>query len=95
MPIRERVAYAPCARAIWIAKPRRFWPIAASTTIANEHQGGSIYAINAEQLRRDIAAYRRIPPTASETPIALLADASGLADEIDWEALYPEVDNNQ
>lgn len=52
-------------------------------------------AKEAERLRRDIAAYRRIPPTAPETGIALLADASGLADETDWEALYPEVDNNQ
>ena len=51
--------------------------------------------IDAERLRRDIAAYRRFPPTAPETAIALLADASGLADETDWEALYPEVDNNQ
>jgi hypothetical protein len=47
--------------------------------------------INAEQLRRDIAAYRRLPPTGPEAEIALLADASGLADETDWEALYPEV----
>jgi len=51
--------------------------------------------IDAERLRRDIAAYRRIPPTAPETAIALLGDASGLADETDWEALYPEVDKNQ
>lgn len=51
--------------------------------------------IDAERLRRDIAAYRRIPPTAPETAIALLSDGSGLADETDWEALYPEVDNNQ
>jgi hypothetical protein len=51
--------------------------------------------IDAERLRRDIAAYRRIPPTAPETAIALLADVRGLPDEIDWEALYPEVDHNQ
>jgi hypothetical protein len=51
--------------------------------------------IHAERLRRDVAAYRRIPPTAPETAIAPVADASGLADETDWEALYPEVDNNQ
>jgi hypothetical protein len=51
--------------------------------------------IEAERLRGDIDAYRRIPPTTPETAIALLADASGLADETDWEALYPERDNNQ
>jgi len=50
--------------------------------------------INDERLRRDIAAYRRVPPTAPETAIALHGDASGLPDETDWEALYPEVDNN-
>ncbi len=48
----------------------------------------------AERLRRDIAAYRRIPPSSPEADIALLADTSGLADETDWEALYPEVENN-
>jgi hypothetical protein len=51
--------------------------------------------IDAERLRRDIAAYRRIPSAAPETAIALVADASGLADQTDWEALYPEADNNQ
>ncbi len=51
--------------------------------------------IDAERLRRDIAAYSRIPPTGPEGAIALLADTSGLADETDWEALYPEVETNQ
>jgi hypothetical protein len=50
--------------------------------------------IDAERLRRDIAAYRRIPPSAPEADIALLADASGLTDETDWEALYPGVEND-
>jgi hypothetical protein len=50
---------------------------------------------DAERLRRDIAAYHRIPPTASEAAMALLGDASGLADETDWEALFPEPENNQ
>lgn len=50
--------------------------------------------IGAEQLRRDIAAYRRIPPSAADADLALLADTSGLADETDWEALYPEAENN-
>lgn len=45
-------------------------------------------------LRRDIAAYRRIPPSAADVDLALLADTSGLADETDWEALYPEAENN-
>jgi hypothetical protein len=51
--------------------------------------------IDAERLRADIAAYHRIPPTAPEAAIAVLADTSGLADETDWEALYPEVENNR
>ena len=51
--------------------------------------------IDAERLRRDIAAYRRIPPTGSEPAIALLADTSSLADDTNWEALYPEIENNQ
>ena len=50
--------------------------------------------IDAERLRRDIAAYLRIPPSAPDAEIALLADTSGLADETDWEALYPEAENN-
>ncbi len=51
--------------------------------------------IDAERLRRDIAAYRRVPSTGPEAAIALLADTSGLADETDWEALYAEAENNQ
>jgi len=46
--------------------------------------------IRAERLRRDIAAYRRTPPTDEEVELALLAATAGLADETDWEALYPE-----
>jgi hypothetical protein len=48
--------------------------------------------IEAERLRRDLAAYRRIPPDRSEETIALLADASGLGDETDWEAVYSDVE---
>lgn len=51
--------------------------------------------IDTERLRRDIAAYGRIPPTQSEAAIALLADTSGLADETNWEALYPEIDSDE
>ena len=46
--------------------------------------------IRAEQLRADIAAYRREPPTQAEVDLALLADTSGLADDTDWDALYKE-----
>ncbi len=43
--------------------------------------------IHSERLRRDVAAYRQTPPTASEMA---LADRSGSAldDDTDWEALY-------
>jgi hypothetical protein len=50
--------------------------------------------IDSEQLHRDIAAYRRLPPGHSEKAISLLAEASGLADETDWEALYPELESD-
>jgi len=43
-----------------------------------------------ERLRHDIAAYRREPPTTTETQIADLASTAGLEDDTDWEALYPE-----
>jgi hypothetical protein len=48
--------------------------------------------IDAERLRRDVAAYRRIPPTGAETTIASLVDVSGLGDETDWEALYSDLE---
>ena len=48
--------------------------------------------IDAERLRRDIAAYRRVPPNDSEGRIAELAATNGLADETDWEALYREAE---
>jgi hypothetical protein len=45
--------------------------------------------IRAERLRRDVAAYRRIPPTGAEAELALL-DTVDLDDPTDWEALYAE-----
>ena len=50
--------------------------------------------IDTERLRRDIAANRRVPPSAPDAEIPRLADTSGLADEIDWEAVYPEAEDN-
>ena len=44
--------------------------------------------IRAERLRRDIDAYRRLPPTDTDLLIALQADTSGLVDDTDWEAIY-------
>jgi len=51
--------------------------------------------IDAERLRRDIAAYRRNPPDAAERSIPLLGDSSGLSDPTDWEALYPEAEDDR
>jgi hypothetical protein len=45
--------------------------------------------IRTERLRRDVAAYRRVPPTGAETALALL-DAPDLDDATDWEMLYAE-----
>ena len=39
----------------------------------------------AERLRRDIAAYRRMPPTDEEIALASIAP-SALDDDTDWEA---------
>jgi hypothetical protein len=47
--------------------------------------------IASERLRRDVEAYRRRPPTDAEMALPLLADASGLEDATDWEALYPDL----
>ena len=46
--------------------------------------------IRAERLRRDIEAYRRLPPSDADLLLAFAGDSSGLADETDWEALYDE-----
>jgi hypothetical protein len=46
------------------------------------------HLIRSERLRVDIGAYRGAPPTQAEVDLALLAEASGLADDTDWEALY-------
>ena len=47
------------------------------------------HLIRAARLRRDIAAYQRVPPTVAETEIAALAGSAPL-DKTDWEALYTE-----
>jgi hypothetical protein len=45
--------------------------------------------IRTERLRRDVAAYRRLPPTGAEAELALL-DAADLDDTTDWELLYAD-----
>jgi len=44
--------------------------------------------IHTERLRRDIAAYRRMPPSGEELGLATLGSTEGLEDDTDWEALY-------
>jgi len=48
--------------------------------------------IRAERLRRDLAAYRRGPPTDAELELALLAQTAALDDDTDWAALYADDD---
>jgi len=45
--------------------------------------------IHSERLRRDVAPYRRVPPTDDEIELAVLAGTMSL-DDTDCEALYPE-----
>jgi hypothetical protein len=45
--------------------------------------------IHAERLRRDVAAYRRVPPSDAEVALSLFGGAT-LDDDTDWEALYDE-----
>jgi hypothetical protein len=47
------------------------------------------HLIRAERLRRDLAAYQRVPPTPAESEIAALSDSAPL-DETDWESLYAD-----
>lgn len=45
------------------------------------------------QLRHDVAAYAAVPPAEDEIALASLpADWTGLADDTEWAALYPEQD---
>lgn len=46
--------------------------------------------IAAEGLRRDVKAYRELPPTREENELACLGDSSGIWDDTDWEALYAD-----
>lgn len=46
--------------------------------------------IRVERLRRDIAAYTGFPPTDDEVALGTITPPwTDLADETDWEALYP------
>jgi len=47
--------------------------------------------IRTEQLRADVEAYRKVPPSQSEIDVALIADAEGLDDDTDWQALYADM----
>lgn len=46
--------------------------------------------IRAERLRRDVDAYRRMPPSDAEIELAHAASTAGLDDETDWGALYSD-----
>ncbi len=46
--------------------------------------------VRAERLRRDIAAYRQLPPTREEVEMTLLEPTGDLDDDTDWQALYAE-----
>jgi hypothetical protein len=46
------------------------------------------HLIRAERLRRDVAAYRRVPPTDSEAELGPLAATNGLEDDTERAALY-------
>jgi hypothetical protein len=47
--------------------------------------------IRMERLRRDVAAYRRVPPTDAEIELSLLTETAFL-DDTDWESIYAEED---
>jgi hypothetical protein len=46
------------------------------------------HLVRAETLRRDVQAYRRVPPTQDERALAEFAETASLGDDTDWEALY-------
>ena len=46
--------------------------------------------IRAEQLRNDVEAYLRTPQTLVEASLANQAAKDGLADDVDWAALYAD-----
>ena len=48
--------------------------------------------LRAERLRRDVEAYRRFPQTVEERALAEHAAGAGLEDDVDWEALYADVE---
>jgi hypothetical protein len=48
--------------------------------------------IRDERMRRDIEAYRKTPPTQEELAVALAGDHGDLADDVDWDALYADVE---
>jgi hypothetical protein len=50
--------------------------------------------IRAERLRRDVAAYTAAPPSDDEVALARTpVNWADLADDTDWDALYPEPDD--
>jgi hypothetical protein len=48
------------------------------------------HLIRAERLRRDVAAYRRVPPTDTAITVGPPAETADLDDQTDWELLYAE-----
>lgn len=46
--------------------------------------------IRVERLRADVEAYRQMLPTDEEVALASHGDTTGLGDQTDWDALYPD-----
>jgi hypothetical protein len=49
--------------------------------------------VRSERLHRDVEAYLRMPQTDEERNLAEYGDRRGLADDVDWEALYAEANS--
>jgi hypothetical protein len=72
-------------------KLRTAQALTGSSSVSGTVDVALTHLIRSEQLRRDVEAYRAVPPTDEEIAFAsTLADSSDIDDDTDWDAVYAD-----
>jgi hypothetical protein len=66
--------------------------ITGSSSVSGTIDAALAHLIRTDALRRDVQAYRAVPPTDEEIAFASTqADASDIDDDTDWDAIYADI----
>jgi len=73
-------------------KLRMAQALTGASSVSGTIDAALAHLIRSEELRRDVQAYRAVPPTDEEIAFASTqADASDIDDDTDWDAIYADI----